>query len=126
MKYVSDNPTRDNKNLDRLLNILRTHIKEFDRCETRKPVEIGIRFRPCSTDLLPIIENLQSISVYIATSHCRYGVTLAPVTAAIISSIILGERNLPVKSQIVDKDVSGEIYLTIEADQKDHSPIHLT
>jgi len=101
---ITYNPTWDSKNLDRLFNILRTHIKEFERCERCKPVEIGIGFRPCSTDLLPIIGKLPKYKrIYIATGHCRQGVSLAPVTAAIISSIILGERNLPVKSQIVER-----------------------
>ena len=55
-------------------------------------------FRPCTPDMLPVVGELPgSKNIYIATGHCRLGVTLAPVTAELILSRIQGAKpELPV------------------------------
>ncbi len=56
-------------------------------------IETVSGFRPCSPDFLPIIGHSTKLNNLIyATGHHRYGITLAPLTANIISSLIL---NLP-------------------------------
>jgi Glycine/D-amino acid oxidases (deaminating) len=47
-------------------------------------------FRPCTPDMLPVVGELPDVKgVYIASGHCRLGVTLAPVTGELIASTIL-------------------------------------
>jgi glycine oxidase len=47
-------------------------------------------FRPCSPDFLPIIGFSSCLkNLLFATAHHRYGITLAPLTAKIIASLIL-------------------------------------
>jgi D-amino-acid dehydrogenase len=55
-------------------------------------------FRPCTPDMLPVVGELPgSKNIYIATGHCRLGVTLAPVTAELILSRIQSAKpELPV------------------------------
>ncbi len=58
----------------------------------------GKRFRPCTPNMLPVVGELPgSKNIYLATGHCRLGVTLAPVTAELILSRLQGARSeLPV------------------------------
>lgn len=54
-------------------------------------VETG--FRPCTPDMIPIIGELPGHrGLYVAIGHCRLGVTLAPVTGEVISSMMTGVK----------------------------------
>jgi len=55
-------------------------------------------FRPCTPDMLPVVGELPgSKNIYLATGHCRLGVTLAHVTAELILSRLQGAKpELPV------------------------------
>jgi glycine oxidase len=56
-------------------------------------IEARVGFRPCSRDTLPIVgPSTQLKGLLFATGHNKFGITLAPVTAAIIRSIITGEQ----------------------------------
>jgi glycine/D-amino acid oxidase-like deaminating enzyme len=45
-------------------------------------------------DMLPVVGELPGYrNIYLATGHCRLGVTLAPVTAELILSRIQGARS---------------------------------
>lgn len=56
-------------------------------------VEVLVGFRPCPPDFLPIIgASTRFEGLIFATGHHRYGITLAPLTASIIGSVIFSER----------------------------------
>ncbi len=75
----------------------RKHVK---RLYEAKPVARGMGFRPCSSDLLPLVGEIPGRrGLYIATGHCRLGVTMAPITGTLIASQILGYPN-PIPSEI--------------------------
>ena len=46
--------------------------------------------RPCTPDLLPLAGKTNIKNLFLATGHCRLGVTLAPYTAKVISDIVEG------------------------------------
>ena len=71
---------------DWILEILKKHIKEYKKLHMFKE---GYGFRPCTPDQLPIIGKVPGYSnLFVATGQCRLGVTLAPVTAEIVSDLI--------------------------------------
>ena len=54
--------------------------------------EVLVGFRPCPPDFLPIIgPSTRHEGLIFATGHHRYGITLAPLTAKIVSSVISSE-----------------------------------
>jgi len=54
-------------------------------------VEEGVGFRPCTPDQRPVIGVVPGYeNAYIASGNCRLGVTLAPATASILRSMIVG------------------------------------
>jgi D-amino-acid dehydrogenase len=84
-----------------IMTILRKHIDAF-KTKNLYLLKEGTGFRPCSIDLKPIIGKLPKHKrIYISTGHCRQGVSLAPVSGSIISSMILGEKP-PVEKNILE------------------------
>jgi D-amino-acid dehydrogenase len=56
-------------------------------------VETGVGFRPCTPDQLPLIGRVPGYSnCFVGTGNCRLGITLAPITGHILSSLISGEQ----------------------------------
>ena len=77
-----------NRRKNWLLDRFRRHVVKSDRV---KIVEEGVGFRPCTPDQIPIVGLVPRCqNVYIASGNCRLGVTLAPATAQIVSSMISG------------------------------------
>jgi D-amino-acid dehydrogenase len=72
-----------------LLNILEHHFVAYE--ELRYIAE-GVGFRPCTPDQIPIIGRVPGYSnLFIATGHCRLGMTLASGTGHLIASMIAGK-----------------------------------
>ncbi len=78
------------KRLEWLRNVISKHVPGLRDYEI-KDFQTG--FRPCTPDMLPVVGELPNIKgVYVATGHCRLGVTLAPVTGELITSMISGVK----------------------------------
>ena len=51
--------------------------------------EVGYGFRPCASDQLPVLGRIPGHdNFFVATGHCRLGLTLAPVTGYVLASEI--------------------------------------
>lgn len=74
-----------------ILDQARKHIVKFDRLTF---VQEGVGFRPCTPDQLPVIGRVPGYAnLYIASGHCRLGVTLAPGTGRLIADAISGRND---------------------------------
>ena len=62
----------------------------LDRCIF---VDSWVGLRPCSHDRLPILGATPIEGLYVATAHFRHGILLAPITAHIMSDLILTGRS---------------------------------
>jgi D-amino-acid dehydrogenase len=72
-----------------LLNVLENHVTDYSKL---RYVTEGVGFRPCTPDQIPIVGRVPGYrNLFIATGHCRLGVTLAPGTGDLIKSMIVGE-----------------------------------
>lgn len=81
-----------------LLKMIERHVQNYGKL---KLIEEGVGFRPCSPDQLPVIGKVPKFdNLYVASGNCRLGVTLAPATAYVISSLIEGREpnDVPWKS----------------------------
>jgi D-amino-acid dehydrogenase len=66
-------------------------------------VEEGTGYRPCTPDQAPVIGPVPHFSnLYVATGNCRLGITLAPVTGRIISSMIGGKGAPAFVERLID------------------------
>ena len=66
--------------------ILEKHVVRFGEL---KPVRILVGHRPCTPDRLPVIGRVPGYdNLYISSGHCRIGITLAPVSGYLISSML--------------------------------------
>jgi len=55
--------------------------------------EVHVAFRPCTPDGIPVVGKLPSYdNIYIATGHCRYGLTYSGLTGMIITQMLKGEK----------------------------------
>ena len=73
-----------------LLHVARKHVKKYGEMRF---VEEGIGYRPCTPDRLPSIGPVLGYNnLYIASGHCRIGITLAPVTGYALKCMIDGEE----------------------------------
>ncbi len=55
----------------------------------------GIGFRPCTPDQFPLVGTIPGCeNAYVASGNCRLGITLAPSTAFVIRSMIVGKKYL--------------------------------
>jgi len=72
-----------------LYDIIRKHVTDLSQLEL---LDEGIGFRPCTPDQFPVIGQIPGVkNLYIVSGNCRLGVTLAPVSAYILKSILSGE-----------------------------------
>jgi len=72
-----------------LLHVLEKHVRGYNKL---RYFAAGAGFRPCSPDQKPIIGRVPSYkNLFIATGHCRLGLTLAPGTGDLIRSMIAEE-----------------------------------
>ncbi|HBH97476.1 MAG TPA: glycine oxidase ThiO, partial [Candidatus Omnitrophica bacterium] len=62
----------------------------LDRCAF---VDAWAGLRPCSTDTRPIIGQTAIGGLYLAAGHFRHGILLAPITAVLLSDVILHGRS---------------------------------
>jgi D-amino-acid dehydrogenase len=59
----------------------------------RRVVEIWAGLRPCTPDGLPVIGRPARLpALVLATGHAMKGLALAPITAALVSSLVVGEE----------------------------------
>jgi D-amino-acid dehydrogenase len=66
-------------------------------------IQEGTGFRPCTSDQMPVIGRVpQYDNLFVATGNCRLGVTLAPVTAYIIRSMMDGVDPVGVAWRLFD------------------------
>lgn len=72
-----------------LLETVSRHLSNYSHL---RYVEEGVGYRPCTPDHLPLIGKIPGYNnLYIASGHCRLGITLAPATGSMVSSFIRGE-----------------------------------
>ena len=63
-----------------------------------RTVQVWRGLRPCTPDGLPVIGRAPGVeNLVLATGHAMLGITLAPVTAEIVASLVAGE---PVRHEI--------------------------
>lgn len=68
------------------ISILRRHIAKFD---SLRLVDEGVGFRPCTPDQLPVIGRIPGFkNTYIASGHCRVGMTMAAATGKTVADMI--------------------------------------
>lgn len=70
-----------------LLDRFQKHVVKSDQVRI---VEEGVGFRPCTPDQMPVIGSIPGYrNAYVASGNCRLGITLAPATAHILTSMII-------------------------------------
>ena len=75
-----------------LFDVVRKHVLDLDAL---KRIDEGIGFRPCTPDQFPLVGAIPGCdNAFIASGNCRLGVTLAPATALLITSMLTGESYL--------------------------------
>ncbi len=80
----------------------RRHLPAFGEL---KFVQEGTGYRPCTPDQIPVIGRVpQYANLYVATGNCRLGITLAPVSAQIIRSMINGTEPSGVAWRLLDPE----------------------
>jgi len=68
-------------------------LRQFSSAVNACPlVEMWAGFRPCAVDQLPIIGKTAIGGLFLATGHFRHGILLAPITAALLTELILRGR----------------------------------
>lgn len=66
------------------------HVGGFERLRL---AEVGVGYRPCTPDQLPLVGRVPAMSnCFVAAGTCRLGMTLAPVAGHLISSLIGDEH----------------------------------
>lgn len=69
-----------------ILKLLEKHVQKFEKLRL---VESRVGHRPCTPDRLPVIGRVPGYrNVYIASGHCRIGITLAAVSGYVITSML--------------------------------------
>jgi D-amino-acid dehydrogenase len=64
-----------------------------------RTVAVWRGLRPCAPDGLPIIGRPAGLeNLVLATGHAMLGITLAPITAKIVSDIVAGRPEIPALS----------------------------
>ncbi|WP_324127319.1 glycine oxidase ThiO [Cyanobacterium sp. uoEpiScrs1] len=53
-------------------------------------------YRPVTPDKLPILGQSYCNNLILATGHCRNGILLAPITASLISNLIINQKSDPI------------------------------
>jgi D-amino-acid dehydrogenase len=72
-----------------MMSLLRSHMRDFALLSLQ---ERGVGFRPCTPDQLPVIGKIPGTrNVFIATGHCRLGMTLAAGTGKMIADQVEGK-----------------------------------
>jgi len=85
--------------LEELLSIARRHVRGMEEAVLER---VGVGFRPCTPDQLPVVGEIPGRKgLYIATGHCRLGVTLAPISGLVITNLIL-QRKQPLPSEVIE------------------------
>jgi len=83
-----DKTIRDNR-IEAIFNIASNHVKGIADSEI---VEKAAALRPCPANRIPIITRHNKIQgLYIATGHCRLGMTFAAGTGDIVSRLVSGD-----------------------------------
>ncbi len=74
------------------LKVLEKHVARFSEL---KLVKTLVGHRPCTPDRLPVIGKVPNYDkLYISSGHCRIGITLAPVSGYLISSMLDEKQGL--------------------------------
>jgi D-amino-acid dehydrogenase len=78
--------------LRRIAAIERAAARYFDPWKTGAPYTAWMGMRPMTPDGLPVIGRAPGLeNVYLATGHAMLGMTLAPVTGAVIADLMCGQ-----------------------------------
>jgi D-amino-acid dehydrogenase len=84
---------RDNLRQSRRKWLLETASRHLSNYGALRYLGEGVGYRPCTPDHLPLIGRIPGYdNLHIASGHCRLGVTLAPGTGRIMSSLISGRE----------------------------------
>jgi len=79
-------------NRRRVTGILNSAGEYLELPEEAQQVEPWRGLRPCTPDGLPIMDQLEPYeNVYIATGHCKLGITLGPVTGKLMAQLVCGQ-----------------------------------
>jgi len=71
-----------------LLDVAKNHLVGYDKLRYANE---GVGYRPCTPDQMPVIGMVPNFrNLYIASGHCRLGLTLAPASGRIIRGMITG------------------------------------
>ena len=82
-----------------VMKALEKHVTGFKELKLIKSL---VGYRPCTPDRLPVIGRVPGFSnLYISSGHCRIGITLAPVSGYMISSM-LEKKQLPMDARCFD------------------------
>jgi D-amino-acid dehydrogenase len=86
--------------IDWLQRTVRSHLPALGELKLKHQ---GTGFRPCTPDQLPVIGKVPGYSnLFVATGNCRLGVTLAPVSGYILSSLVDGKQPEGVPYKLFD------------------------
>jgi glycine/D-amino acid oxidase-like deaminating enzyme len=82
-----------------VLKVIEKHAARFSEL---KLVKTLVGHRPCTPDRLPVIGKVPGYdNLYISSGHCRIGITLAPVSGYLISSM-LDNKHVPLDTGCFD------------------------
>jgi D-amino-acid dehydrogenase len=76
---------------ERLQRAASSYLKPFEGAEIE---ERWVGYRPCTPDGLPLVGRSSRLSnLYLATGHCRLGLTLAAITGRLMAKAVKGEHD---------------------------------
>lgn len=85
-------------------------VSHFTSClQGRTPYEKWAGLRPCTPDHLPILGKTPIEGLYAATGHFRDGILLAPITAKLMTELVIKRRpSIPLKSFSLSRLLPGK------------------
>ncbi|MEM0288166.1 MAG: FAD-binding oxidoreductase [Conexivisphaerales archaeon] len=76
-----------------LQDVIKKHLRYVDHLQLK---EEGVGYRPCTPDQMPVVGKLPRLkNVYINSGQCRLGMTLAPICANLLVSMIKENKQGP-------------------------------
>ncbi|WP_457643405.1 glycine oxidase ThiO [Persephonella sp.] len=72
-----------------ILQLLGGAVETLPHLKDRKLQEVWYGYRPATPDLLPVLGRTDFENLYIASGHYRNGILLAPITARLMTELIL-------------------------------------
>lgn len=86
----------------RINNLVKKTIDQAPCLTDCEKVDVKVAFRPCTPDEIPAVGRMKPFkNIYIATGHCRFGLTYSVFTARLITEII-NKEDLPDRFGFLD------------------------